>query len=787
MTTTFIENHDSRRINYLMHNFGLDNYNKILDIREDSKKEITKRKINHNILKNYLWDIIKSDYKFTAEYSQTEINYGRRYCTPSAQSVAREVRTFLFPDAKDIDIENCWFNILHKVCIDQGIECKMLVKYTSDRDNFIRSVYSEDTCYDNEDIPESDYLKIKSIIKQKIINTLTSSKAQNSKSLTFKRFDIEMKKIQNELIGLECYSFIRASREKDNYNGSFASHVCQYHENQIIHLAENFMKLNNIPIVGIMFDGLLVESKFNLLTKLNEYIKNETNYPYKFAIKMHHDIIGNNNFMIPFDSWEYVDLPNEKKEKPDEIIHRAFLEWGEKENLARLMYTEIILKRMPMNWGKKIYKDTNECINAFIKETPSIEPFFLCAKASAHRSMLANFITTGQWNKQFPCVSKNWRYYSFRNGIFDIVKNELIQDLSFEILCNNRFEKDYTSVKDMPKELIKIFSHQKWTPETMDLYCGLMGRLFFPLNELDQYGIVTCNMGISSSGKSSILERVCDIVENYKVLNSKGHNFSLEGCDRCNFIYIGEGENLPDMLDIEDFKKMARGETININIKNKTAFDVIITAPMALVANKPIEYPDTSRAIQNRIIYFNHEEPVEEPDGELKNKMKTMNDTFLVYFVSMYHKMLKVSPTKIPSNIQIEEWSGDVFEKQNDFLCWLNMLNEDLYYQVKPVVGATLKAKLLTDAWKSHWKFGLGKTTPAPRVGASQRAELARFGISKKTINHCRYCEQPHKVGCCERYNKNHRKGLEFYVGCELVRGGRHKNSNCSNEIDDPE
>jgi len=146
METVYIEHHDKLRINYLMNNFGLDNYNKILDIRE-KKKEITKRKINHNILKKYLWDIIKSDYKYKAEYSfsQTgnEINYGRRYCTPSAQSVAREVRTFLFPDAKDLDIENCWFNILHKVCIDRGIECKTLIKYTSNRDNFIRKVHTE--------------------------------------------------------------------------------------------------------------------------------------------------------------------------------------------------------------------------------------------------------------------------------------------------------------------------------------------------------------------------------------------------------------------------------------------------------------------------------------------------------------------------------------------------------------------------------------------------------------------------------------------------------------------
>lgn len=786
METVYIEHHDKLRINYLMNNFHLENYNKILDIRE-KKKEITKRKINHNILKKYLWDIVKSDYKYKAEYSfsQTgnEINYGRRYCTPSAQSVAREIRTFLFPDAKDLDIENCWFNILHKVCIDQGIECKTLIKYTSNRDNFIRKVHTEETGDDT--IPESDYLKIKDTLKQKIIQTLTTSKLMNSQSITFKQFDTEMKVIQNKLINCKFYSFIKASDEKNNYNGSFASHVCQYHENLIVSFAEKFMEINEIQIVGVMFDGLLVECKFAKLNELNEYIRDQTGYPYKFAIKIHENLIENNDFMVPYNSWQYVDLPNEKKEKPDEIIYREFLEWGKKNNLARLKYTETILKRMPMNWGKRIYKDANECINAFIKDTKFIEPFFLCLKAESYRNMLSKFIMNGQPNDLFPCVSKNWRYYSFKNGIFDISENKLIAQLDPDILCNNHFETNYISVVEMPEELIRIFSHQNWSKETMELYCGLMGRLFFPINHLDKYGIVTCNMGISSSGKSSILERIFDIVDNCKTLNSKGHNFSLEGCDRCNFIYIGEAENLPDMLDIEDFKKMARGEVININIKNKTAYDVIITAPMALVANKPIEYADTSRAIQNRIIYFNHEVPVEDPDGELKIKMESMNDTFLIYFTHMYHVLLSISSKNVPDNFQIKEWSGDVFEKQNDFLCWLNMLNEDLYYQVKPVEGAVTKAKLLTDAWKSHWKFGLGKTTPAPRIGASQRAELARFGIYKKVVNHCRYCEQHHKKGCCEKYQPNHKKGLEFYVGCELVRGARHKNS--SREIDDPE
>jgi hypothetical protein len=387
----------------------------------------------------------------------------------------------------------------------------------------------------------------------------------------------------------------------------------------------------------------------------------------------------------------------------------------------------------------------------------------------------------------FPCVSKNWRYYSFKNGIFDIVQNQLIAKLNPEILCNNRFEQDYTLVTSMPEELIRIFSHQNWTSETMDIYCGLMGRLFFPLNELDQYGVVTCNKGVSSTGKSSVLERICDIIDDYKTLNAKGHNFSLEGCDKTKLIYVGEAENLPKMLDIEDFKKMARGETININIKNKTAIDTTITAPLALVANEIIEYPDSSDAIKNRICYFMHDKKVTDPDGNLKIKMKTMNHIFLSYFTYMYHKLLNISPANIKLSPQLDNWSTNTFEEQNDFLSWLNMLHADLYWQVKPVEGEICKAKDLTDKWKLHWEKGLKKKLPAPKISSNQDAELEVFGIEVNYQIFCRHCEKPHRSGCCDKYDRTHKKKLKVYKNCQLVQGGLNRRVNYDNVNNDPE
>jgi hypothetical protein len=762
-----------------MNNLTAEVYNKVLDSRAEAKwnkdtKE--KRSVNYGLLKKYLKDIVKNDYKIDCEYRTTTISYGRRYSVgTSTQSIAREIRTFLMPGCIDLDIENCWFNIIHNICIDKGFDCKNLKTYVTGRNAFIKKIYEEES---GNKLEESEFTKIKSQIKQKIINTLTSSKTQHSNSITFKRFDNEMKVIQNNLVNCKYYTFITASDEKNNYNGSFASHVCQYHENLIIQSAERYFHENGISICGLMFDGLLVykcRPEFNTL-EFNEYVGKEIGYPYNFVIKEHQNVFPE------FETYVYKDLPNEKKERPDEIIHRAFLEWGNQNNLARLKYTETILK-LDMNWGERIYESTNECINEFIRDNKFIEPFFLCAKAESYKNMLSKFITTGQPNDLFPCVQKNWRYYSFKNGIFDIVKNELIQNLDAEILCNNRFETDYIPVRSMPEELIRIFSHQKWTQETMDIYCGLMGRLFFPLNELDQYGVVTCNKGVSSTGKSSVLERICEIVDDYKTLNAKGHNFSLEGCDRTKLIYVGEAENLPKMLDIEDFKKMARGETININIKNKSAIDTTITAPLALVANEIIEYPDSSDAIKNRICYFMHDKKVTDPDGNLKIKMKSMNHIFLSYFTYMYHKLLSVSPANIKLSPQLDDWTTNTFEEQNDFLSWLNMLHSDLYWQVKHNSGSVCKAKDLTDKWKLHWEKGLKKKLPAPKISSNQDAELALFGIEVHTQVFCRHCENQHRSGCCDKFDRAHKKKLKVYKNCELIKGGLNRHQS----YDDPE
>ena len=393
--------------------------------------------------------------------------------------------------------------------------------------------------------------------------------------------------------------------------------------------------------------------------------------------------------------------------------------------------TERILKRVPNNWGQEVYSDSNKCINGFISDNPGLEKFWLCKQAKSFKSMLTDFIVTGHPHADFPCVEKNWRYYSFVDGIYDICEDKFIteKDVDSCMLCCNRFEQNFINLCEKPSVLVKILSDQDWTMETMDIYCGLMGRLLYPLNSYDTYGVVTCNVGASSSGKSSVLDRMEEIIMDVKSLNTTNGPFSLEGIDTARLISVGEAQYLPKMLDIQDFKKMARGEMININAKHKTPIDIRPKCCMVFNSQEVIRYADASDAIKNRILYFNHLNKIENPDGAVKAEMATLNSQLLVYFNKMYHRLRNISTSNLKISEQLEEWSYCIFEEQNDFQAWLNMPNEDLHLQVVHAPGQVTKFTDLVAAWTKHWHYGLNRAGAAPAIRINQDTCLGVLGI----------------------------------------------------------
>ena len=490
------------------------------------------------------------------------------------------------------------------------------------------------------------------------------------------------------------------------------------------------------------------------------------------------------------------ELKKEKEEKltPDKIVFSQFINWAEKNKLNRLYNSSRILKIIKANWAETIYNNSQECINNFISESPNIQKYFECMDLIKLRKLLTIFLEEYQPNERFTIVKKNWRYYSFQDGIYDLINDNFISSIDEDnkldenILCQNHFNCNFKNLNIMPDILKKIVTDQEWTNETICIYMGLLGRLFYPLNHSDKFQIATANIGMTDTGKSTLLTTVqIAIGENeVKTLDSKDGAFSLEGLNEASLIYVGEAKTLPKMLSEDNFKKLISGEQLKINRKGKTAFDIIIKCCTALCGNDMFDYGDDSGAILSRIALFRHKNMVEK-DLTMQKKLWDLVPQLLIYYNKMYIQLYKKSKTTLIFSEQMIEWKDDIDESQDEFKAWLNMLNEDLYTQLKYKKDAIIKNKDLQDAWNKHWKFGLSNNTQPPKITMNQQSYLKSIGILTTKIKYCMFCEEVSHKDCCKLYDNNKRKPLKIFVNCELCDGGlkNKKMGNCYDENDE--
>ena len=96
------------------------------DFEDDVKKQ----------LKNYLKKFDKVQKAFRVEYETQGLGIGRRYAkgSLSLQNFKKEIReTLVYDTHTDVDIVNCHVVLLSQYCDKQGLKCKCLDDYVSNR------------------------------------------------------------------------------------------------------------------------------------------------------------------------------------------------------------------------------------------------------------------------------------------------------------------------------------------------------------------------------------------------------------------------------------------------------------------------------------------------------------------------------------------------------------------------------------------------------------------------------------------------------------------------------
>lgn len=115
-----------------------------------------------------------------------------------------------------------------------------------------------------------------------------------------------------------------------------------------------------------------------------------------------------------------------------------------------------------------------------------------------------------------PDFERNPRLLSFANGLLD-VKTMLFEpytNMSIKIadthVARNHIQADYTGCHDTP--LLDLILDAQFTSEVAELLCAMLGRLLFPVGDLDNWQVMPYLVGVGGTGKSLLLTIVSKLM-----------------------------------------------------------------------------------------------------------------------------------------------------------------------------------------------------------------------------------------------------------------------------------
>lgn len=282
-----------------------------------------------NKIKSYTQEECKTKYSILQQFCKTNLKTGgitkriyshsaktptllcgRLFSGGSLQGIPSSIRGLFMRDGVGTDIDMCNAHpvILRYICKLHNIPCPQLEYYNNHREECLAMFL------------------IREDGKVAYLTALNKDTPNRSKGLPiqFKKYDIEIKLIQKQLILIKDYIDLVDSVPEDKpYNkmGSAVNRIMCYYENIILQHAIHIVNEKGIEIAILMFDGLMVYGNYykdtDLLEKITLYVESQMiGLNMKWAYKEH-----NNELKVPDD---YVFVENNKNERGFENIVTEF-------------------------------------------------------------------------------------------------------------------------------------------------------------------------------------------------------------------------------------------------------------------------------------------------------------------------------------------------------------------------------------------------------------------------------------------------------------------------------
>lgn len=282
-------------------------------------------------------------------------------------------------------------------------------------------------------------------------------------------------------------------------------------------------------------------------------------------------------------------------------------------------------------------------------------------------------------------VPADARYIAFRNGVYDVVTDDL-QDYSPDIVITNRIEWDYNpeAYNELASRTLDKLSCND--EEIRLLLEECIGYCFYRRNELGKAFILT---GDKNNGKSTFLDVVNHILgeQNISALDLKelGDRFSTS-------MMFGKLANIGD--DIGDdflqgsqvavFKKIVTGNRIKAERKGQDPFEFNPYIKLLFSANDIPRMKDKTGAVLRRlvIIPFNASFSKKDPDYDPYIKYKLIEQSSIEYLIMLGIQGLQrvLTNNSFTDSSKVQKQISDYEEENNPILAFIN--NSDVEEEI---------------------------------------------------------------------------------------------------------
>jgi hypothetical protein len=297
-------------------------------------------------------------------------------------------------------------------------------------------------------------------------------------------------------------------------------------------------------------------------------------------------------------------------------------------------YEEVVMENGQGTWAWRRSCCISELVSAMTRKEVNYQQWQYMTQRG-NRAAAIEYLTHG-CDVQFPSLKRRRDVLSFRNGVYLVNRDEFLsyercrQCLSPDVVAAKFFDRDFPEsevvdwFKDLPTpHLQSILEYQEFSEEVIRWFYVLIGRLLYPLNQLDGWQVIPFLKGQAASGKSTILRMCRHLYEREDVgvlSNNIERKFGLSSFyDK--FMFVAPEVKSDLQLEQAEFQSIVSGEDVLVNIKFQKATPVQWTVPGILAGNEVPGWRDNAGSILRRIVVFDFVRSVTKADLELSNKL----------------------------------------------------------------------------------------------------------------------------------------------------------------------